>query len=80
MENKKIHNGFSESDLFIEFINKMDFKDLTDFIPITSYPKVTNFEQNIKYIFNIKSNTKEVNKKTIKGLNRKGKKLQEALY
>lgn len=65
--------------MFIECINTIDFKDLTDFIPITIYPKTTKFEPNKKYIFDIKSNSKEVNKKIIEGLNKKGKKLQEAL-
>ena len=77
--NKKMHYGFSESDLFIEFINKIDFKELKDFIAITSYPEAKNFEPNNRYIFDIKSNSKEVNTKTMYRLNKKGKELQEAL-
>lgn len=75
----KIHYGFSESDLFIECMNTIDFKVLKDFIPITTYPITSKFEPNQRYIFEIKSNSKEVNKTIIEGLNRKGKELQEAL-
>ena len=65
--------------MFIEFINKIDFKELKDFITITFCPEIKNFEPNNRYIFDIKANVKEINMKAIYGLNRKGKELQEAL-
>ena len=65
--------------MLIECINKIDFKELKDFITITFCVKVKNFETNNRFIFDIKSNSKEVNTRTMHGLNRKGKELQEVL-